>query len=62
MQENDYKPVMTIAHVAETGGWIFCVAGIFIGLTLMGSGYLQALWDLLQGCRIPFRPWLAGCC
>jgi len=49
MQENDYKPVMTIAHVAETGGWIFCVAGIFIGLTLMGSGYLQGVMGFATG-------------
>ena len=59
MQENEDKPVVTIAYVAEALGVIFCVAGVFIGLTLLNAGYLQGPAGLAMGLS-SVLPTLAG--
>lgn len=40
MQENDYKPVVTITQVSEFAGIIFCIAGALISLGIINSGAL----------------------
>jgi len=49
MQENDHKPVITIATVAEVIGGIFCFAGVFIGHALIDTGHLQGVTGVAMG-------------
>ena len=49
MQYEDYKPAVSSAYAAEAVGGIFCVTGVFIGITLINSGNLQGVMGVALG-------------